>query len=281
MWLKTYKPYTPSRRYMIWYGFDEITKTTPEKNLTVFIGSTAGRNNQGRITTRFRWGGCKRKYRIIDFRWYDKSDIPAKVASIEYDPYRTARIALLQYADGEKRYVIAWKWIKVWAPVMTWEKASLLPWNRKKLKDIPEWFNIYNLEIVPNTKAKMLRSAWAFATISGKDEQQKLVFIKLTSWEVRKFNENCWATIWEIGNEEHKNVVIWKAGRNRWLGKKPHVLGKSMNPVDHPHWGWEWHTSIALKYQKSFTWKPVPPGKKTRSSKKWSNKFIVSRRTKN
>lgn len=263
---------------MTGYGFEEITKTKPEKTLTKFLKSKAGRNNQGRITTRSRWGGHKRLYRIVDFRGYDKLNIPAKVAAIEYDPYRTCRIALIYFADWTKRYVLAWKGIKVWDEIMCGEKWLLEPGNRKQLKDIPEGFTVYNLEITPFTKWKMVRSAWSFATITGKDEQTHKVFIKLQSWEVRKFDEKCYATIWVIGNEEHKNIVIGKAGRMRWMGRRPHVLGKSMNPCDHPHGGGEWHTDIALKYPKSFTGRPVPPGKKTRNKKKWSNKFIVTSR---
>ena len=275
MGIKTYKPYTPSRRFMTWYTFDEITTSKPEKKLTKFLGSTWGRNNQGRITTRFRWGGHKKLYRIIDFKWYDKEGIPAKVLSIEYDPYRTARISLVCYADGEKRYVLAWKWAKVWQSIMVGDKSTLDAGNRRRLKDIPEGFTVYGLEVTPNTKAKLLRSAWVYATISWKDEREKKVFIKMPSGEVRKFDEKCWATIWQVSNEERKNIVIGKAGRSRWLGRKPHVLGSSMNPVDHPHGGWEGHTSIGLRYPKSFTGKPVPAGKKTRRKKKWSDKFIV------
>ena len=278
MWIKTYKPYTPSRRFMTGYTFDEITKKRPEKGLTVFLGSTWWRNDQWRITTRFRWWWHKRLYRIVDFRWYDKQDIPATVKSVEYDPYRTARIALICYADWEKRYVLAWKWIKVWDKIATGETAKLEPWNRKRLKNIPEWFTIFNLEVVPNTKGKLLRSAWVYGVISWKDENDKTVFVKMPSGEVRKFNENCWATIWQVSNEERKNIVIWKAWRKRWLGRKPHVLWSSMNPVDHPHgWG-EGHTSLGIKYPKSYTGKPVPPGKKTRKKKKWSDKFIVQGR---
>lgn len=279
MWVKVYKPYTPSRRFMTGYTFDEITKTKPEKSLVTFIWSTGWRNNAGRITSRFRWGGHKRLYRIVDFKGYDKLNVPAKVASIEYDPYRTSRIALLSYADWEKRYVLAWKKVKVGDVVVTGENGSLNDWNRKQLKDIPEWFNIFNLEVTPFTKWKLIRSAWSFWSIVGRDEAEKVVFVKMGSWEIRKFDEKCWATIWELGNEDHKNIVIWKAWRQRWLWKKPNVLWKSMNPVDHPHGGWEWHTDIALKAPKSFTGKPVPAWKKTRKAKKWSTKFIVSRRT--
>ncbi len=281
MAVKKYKPYTPSRRFMVWYDFSEITKTKPEKSLVKFIGKTWWRNNQWRITSRFIWGGHKRLYRMIDFKWYDKLDIPAKVASIEYDPYRTARIALLNFADGEKRYVLAWKNISVWDKVIIGKDAPIQSWNRKQLKDIPEWLNIFNLEVIPFTEGKLLKSAWAYASIVGKDEATNLVFIKLSSGEVRKFNENCWATIGEIWNEQHQNVVLGKAWRMRWLGRKGRVLWKSMNPVDHPHWWWEWHTDIWLKkWPKSFSGKVVAPGIKTRKNKKWSTKFIVSKRKK-
>lgn len=281
MAVKTYKPYTPSRRFMVWYDFSDITTNKPEKSLTKFLGKTGWRNNQWRITCRFRWGWHKRLYRIVDFKWYDKADIPAKVASIEYDPYRTCRIALLNYVDWEKRYVLAWKWISVWDTVMCWAKSEIKAWNRKQLKDIPEWVNIFNLEFTPMTKWKLIKSAGAYATIVWKDELQWLIFVKLPSWEVRKFNENCWATIWEIGNEQHKNIVIWKAWRQRWKGRKPRVLWINMNPVDHPHWGWEAHTDIwSKKWAKSFSGKLVMPGIKTRNNKKWSSKFIVSKRKK-
>lgn len=279
MAVKTYKPYTPSRRFMTGYSFDEITKKRPEKSLTTFIKSKAWRNNKGRITVRSRGGGHKRLYRMVDFKGYNKLNIQGKVASIEYDPYRTCRIALIHFIDGEKRYVLAWKWAKVGDEIMNGDEAKLTNGNRKQLKNIPEGFSVYCLEFTPFTKGKLFRSAWSFGTITGKDEQANIVFIKMPSGEVRKFNEKCWATIWEIGNEEHKNIVIGKAGRMRWMGRRPHVLGKSMNPVDHPHGGWEGHTDIALKYPKSFSGKPVPPGKKTRKKKKWSDKFIVSRRT--
>lgn len=273
MAVKTYKPYTPSRRFMVWYDFSDITTNKPEKSLTKFLGKTGGRNNQWRITSRFRGGWHKRLYRVVDFRGYDKADIPAKVASIEYDPYRTCRIALLNYADWEKRYVLAWKGIKVGETVLTWAKWEIKAWNRKQLKDIPEWVNIYNLEITPMSKWKLIKSAGAYATIAWKDELQSLIFVKLPSWEVRKFNENCWATIWEVWNEQHKNIVIGKAGRQRWKWKKPHILWINMNPVDHPHGWWEAHTDIwSKKWPKSFSGKLVMPGIKTRKSKKWSDK---------
>lgn len=279
---KTYKPYTPSRRFMIWYDFAELSKNRPEKSLVKYVKKTWGRNNQWRVTTRFMWWWHKRLYRIIDFKWYDKIDIPAKVVSVEYDPYRTSRIALLSYADGEKRYVLAWKGIKVWTMISVWKDAAISAWNRKQLKDIPEWLSVFNVEVIPFTKGKLMKSAGTFATIAWKDEIQKLVFLKLPSWEVRKFNEDCRVTIWEIWNEEHQNIVIWKAWRQRRLGRKPRVLWKNMNPVDHPHGGWEWHTEIGLKkWPKAFNWRIVAAGINTRKNKKRSTKFIVSSRTKN
>jgi len=279
MAVKTYKPYTPSRRFMVGYDFSDITKTSPEKSLTKFIKRSWGRNNAGRITSRFRWGGHKRLYRIIDFRGYDKADIEATVASIEYDPYRTCRIALLHFVDGEKRYVLARKGASVGDKVMTGEKASITPGNRKQLKDIPEGMNIFNLELTPITKGKLIKSAGMYATIVGKDEDEELIFVKLPSGEVRKFNKNCRASIGIVGNDQHKNIVIGKAGRQRRKGIKPRVLGINMNPVDHPHGWWEAHSPIGSKrWQKSFSGKLVTAGIKTRRKKKRSDKFIVTRR---
>ncbi len=282
MTLKTYKPYTPSRRFMIGYDFSDLTKKRPEKSLLRIQKKTWGRNNQWCVTSRSMGGGHKRYYRLIDFKGYDKANIPAKIASVEYDPYRTCRIALLNYADGEKRYVIAWKGIKVGEKVSCGDQAPILPGHRKQLKEIPEWLNIFNLEVTPFSTGKLIKTAGAYASLVGKDAVLKIVFIKLPSGEVRKFNENCRATIWEIGNDQHQNVVIGKAGRQRWMWKKPHILGKNMNPCDHPHGWWEGHSPIGLKkWQKSFAGKRVTAGIKTRKSKKWSTKFIISKRTKN
>lgn len=188
---------------------------------------------------------------------------------------------MLNYADGEKRYVLAWQGIKVGDSVSTGEEAPIAAGNRKQLKDIPEGMNVHNLEITPFSTGKVIKSAGSAALISGRDEAQGLVFIKMPSGEVRKFNKDCWATIGTLGNEQHKNVVVGKAGRQRWLGKKPRVLGKNMNPVDHPHGGGEAHSPIGSKQgQKSFSGKRVSAGMKTRKSKKWSTKFIVSSRKK-
>lgn len=279
MAVKKYKPYTPSRRFMIGYDFSDLTQKRPEKSLTKTLGRTGGRNNQGRITSRFMAGGHKRLYRIIDFKGYNKIDIPARVAAVEYDPYRTARIVLLNYVDGEKRYVLGWKGVTVGQVVMNGNKGDIASGNRRQLKDIPEGMNIFNLEITPFSEGKLIKSAGSLATIAGRDEALKVVFVKMPSGEVRKFNENCWATIGELSNGDHKNVVIGKAGRQRWLGRKPRVLGKNMNPVDHPLGGGEAHSPIGSKRgPKSFSGKLVASGMKTRKGKKWSDKFIVSKR---
>jgi large subunit ribosomal protein L2 len=266
---------------MVGYDFSGLTKKRPEKSLTTFLWSTAWRNNQGRITSRFRGWWHKKLYRLIDFTWYTKPDIAGKVIALEYDPYRTSRIALIQYLDGEKRYVLAWKGALVWNAVMNGPKAPLTAWSRKQLKDIPEWLTVYNLEVTPQTKGKLIKSAGWYATIAWKDELLRLVFIKLPSGEVRKFHEDCRATIGMVSNEDHKNIVIGKAWRQRRLWRKPQNNGINMNPVDHPHGWWEGKVGIWLKYPKAFNGRIVAPGMKTRSAKKWSSKFIVSKRTSN
>jgi len=282
MWLKKYKPYTPSRRTMVGSDFADITTSKPLKSLTKFLGKTGGRNNQWRTTSRFRGGGHKQLYRMIDFRGYDKLNIPAVVSTIEYDPYRTCRIALLTYADGEKRYTLSWNGIKVGQSVMCGPTGELVEGNRKQLKDIPDGFIIHNLEVTPMTKGKMCRSAGAYAVLQGRDADEIYAIVKLQSGEVRKIHAHCYATIGKVGNEEHMNTVIGKAGKMRWLGRKSHVRGKAMNPVDHPHGGGEGSTSIGLrKGPKAWNGRRVAPGIRTRSKKKPSSSFILSRRTKN
>ncbi len=235
MALKTYKPYTPSRRFMTTEDFSDITTDQPYKPLTKFIRSQAGRNNTGQVTIRHRGGGHKRRYRMVDFKGWDKNNIPATVKTVEYDPHRNARIVLLQFIDGEKRYALGWKGVAVGDNVMCGDQAKLTPGNRKQLKDIPDGFTVYNLEVTPQTKGKLIRSAGASAAVTGRDDEQGIVYIKLPSSEVRKFHAECWATIGMIGNEDFKNMVIGKAGRMRWMGRRPVVRGKEMNPVDHPH----------------------------------------------
>jgi large subunit ribosomal protein L2 len=282
MAIKTYRPYTPSRRSMTGYSFSELTVTEPYKPLTKWIKSHSWRNNQWRITSRFRWGGHKKLFRQVDRSQRDKLNIPATVSTVEYDPFRTAYISLVTYKDWEKRYMLARKGISVWQQIVYSDKAT---WdfeygNRRPLKYIPEWMPVHNIEFTPHTKWKIIKSAWSSATVAGKDSALKIVFLKLASWELRKFNEECLATIGIVSNEEHKNIVIGKAWRQRWMWKKPFNRGKSMNPVDHPHGGWEWRTSIWLKYPKAFNGRIVAPGKKTRAKKKWSNVMIVKRRAK-
>lgn len=278
MWQKTYRPYTPSRRYIIWDDFADITKKEPHKPLTKGYQRGVGKNHTWRTTSRFKWWWHKRRYRQIDRKGYDKLWIPGKVASIEYDPWRSSRVSLIHYRDGEKRYVLTWKWCKVGDMIMNGEKATISPWNRMQLANIPEWMTIYNLEFTPFTKWKTIKSAWWFATIMWKWE--KRVTIKMSSGEIRKFNIKCRATIGQVGNEDHKNMRIGKAWRNRRRWKRPHNRGKSMNPVDHPHGGGEWGTSIGMKYPKASNGRIVAPGIKTRKKKKWSTKFIVTKRKK-
>ncbi len=282
MAIKTYKPYTPSRRSMTGYSFSELTATEPYKPLTKWIKSHSGRNNQGRVTSRFRGGGHKKLFRQLDWSQRDKLNIPATVSTVEYDPFRTAYISLITYKDGEKRYVLAWKGIAVGQQVTYSDKPTgdFEYGNRRPLKYIPEGMPVHNIEFTPHTKGKIIKSAGSSATVAGKDAALKIVFLKLASGELRKFNEECLATIGVVSNEEHKNIVIGKAGRQRWMWKKPFNRGKSMNPVDHPHGGWEGRTSIWLKYPKAFNGRVVAPGKKTRAKKKRSNTMIVKRRTK-
>ena len=283
MAVKIYNPYTPSRRSMTWYSFSELTESKPYKPLSRWVKRASGRNNQWRVTSRFRWGGHKRLWREIDRSQRDKMNIPATVKTVEYDPFRTAYISLICYNDGEKRYVLAWKDIKVWQTIVCSEESTsdFGPGNRRPLKYIPEWLTVYNLEVTPHTKGKLVKSAGTSATIVWKDAQLHIVFVKLASGETRKFHENCMATIGTVSNEEHKNIVIGKAWRYRRMWFKPKNRGKSMNPVDHPHGWWEGRTSIGLRYPKAFNGRVVAPGKKTREKKKWSNSMIVSRRTKN
>jgi len=272
MGIKRFKPYTPSRRFMTVSDFSEITKTEPEKSLTVGFVRGTGRNNQGRITCRHKGGGHKRRYRIIDFK-RDKIGVPAKVAAIEYDPNRSARIALLVYADGEKRYIIWPDGLKVGDTVVSGPDAEIKVGNALPLRNIPVGTIIHNIELKPGKGGQLARSAGSFAQVMGKvgDYAQ----IRLPSGELRLIHLDCMATVGQVGNLDHENIVIGKAGRSRWLGIRPTVRGTAMNPVDHPHGGGEGRT---------FGKHPVTPwgqptkGYKTRRSKKYSDKFIIKRR---
>jgi large subunit ribosomal protein L2 len=274
MAIKSYKPTSAGRRHQTCSAFDEITRTTPEKSLLVTLKKTGGRNSFGRITSRHIGGGHKQKYRIIDFR-RDKRGIPAKVASIEYDPNRSARIALLHYLDGEKRYILAPLNLKVGDTIIASPEADIKPGNALPLRSIPLGTIIHNIELKLGKGGQLARSAGTFAQLMAKEG--KYAQVKLPSGEVRMVLQDCLATIGQVGNIDHENVSIGKAGRSRWLGKRPKVRGVAMNPVDHPHGGGEGRTSGGRH--------PVTPwgiptkGYKTRTNKT-STRFIVKGRTK-
>ncbi len=273
MAIKNYKPTTPGRRGMSTLVNNEITKSTPEKSLVVTIKKSGGRNNQGKITVRHHGGGAKRKYRIIDFK-RNKLDIPGKVASIEYDPNRTANIALVNYADGEKRYILAPKGLEVGMTVSAGESADIKVGNALPIMKIPVGTVIHNIELRPGKGGELARSAGASVQILGREE--KYVLIRLASGEQRKILGTCMATIGTVGNEDSSLVKIGKAGRNRHKGIRPTVRGSVMNPNDHPHGGGEGRAPIGRSAPVTPWGKPAL-GLKTRK-KKQSDKFIVRRR---
>ena len=273
--IKKLKPDTPSRRYMSVSTFEDITKSTPERKLTVALRKTGGRNNAGRITSRRRGGGHKRRYRIIDFK-RNKFDMKGNIIAIEYDPNRSARIALIEYEDGERRYILAPDGMKVGNSIIS-SRDNVVPFkagNNTCLKSIPEGLLIHNIEMKPLKGAQLARSAGTFAKIMAKENN--MVTIKLPSGEMRMIHGNCQATIGVVGNKNHENIKIGKAGRSRWLGKRPKVRGVVMNPVDHPHGGGEGKTSGG-RHPVS-PWGTPAKGYKTRKKNKNSNKFIVKRR---
>ncbi len=273
--LKDFNPYTPSRRQMTVSDFSNLDKVEPERSLTSGKKSSGGRNNKGRITTRFRGGGHKRRYREIDFK-RNKIGVAAKVATIEYDPNRTARIALLHYEDGEKRYILAPAGLERGAVVSSGPDAEIKPGNALPLAKIPPGVAIHNIELVPGKGAAMVRTAGGQAIIRAKESGYAQV--KLPSGEVRLVNLKCMATIGAVGNSEHMKVSLGKAGKKRYLGKRPHVRGVAMNPVDHPMGGGEGRTSGGGHPQSP--WGQLSKGFRTRSKKKQSSKFIVQRRKK-
>ena len=275
MGIKSYSPYTPSRRHMTGSDFSEITKSTPEKSLVVSLKKNAGRNNQGKITVRHRGGGSRRKYRIIDFKRNAKDGIAATVLGIEYDPNRTANIALLVYEDGIKSYILAPKGLKVGDKVQSGPDADIKPGNALPLRNIPEGTLIHNIELKPGKGGQLARSAGTSAQILGKDG--KYVIVRLTSGEVRLILATNRATIGEVGNAEHSLINWGKAGRNRWRGKRPHVRGSVMNPNDHPHGGGEGKAPVGRKAP-STPWGKPALGLKTRNKKAKSDKLIVRRR---
>ncbi|MGO1580374.1 MAG: 50S ribosomal protein L2 [Peptoniphilaceae bacterium] len=276
MAIRGYKPTSPARRQMTVSTFEEITKKAPEKSLTINLKTTAGRNAQGRITSRHRGGGVKRRYRIIDFK-RNKDGIKAKVASIEYDPYRTSYIALLNYVDGEKRYILAPNKLQVGDVVESGEEADIKIGNALKLRNIPVGTTVHNIEMTPGRGGQLARSAGSSAQLMAKEG--KYAQLRLPSGEFRLVSLECRATIGQVGNLSHELITLGKAGKSRYLGKRPHVRGSVMNPVDHPHGGGEGRAPIGRPSPMTPWGKPAL-GLKTRSGKKKSNMYIVRRRTK-
>jgi large subunit ribosomal protein L2 len=274
MGIRFYKAYTPGTRHRSVSEFVEITRVKAEKSLTSWLNRSQGRNNRGVITSRHRGGGHKRLYREIDFR-RNKIGIPAKVATIEYDPNRNSRIVLLHYQDGEKKYILHPKGLKVGETIISSLTASISVGNSLPLSNIPLGTEVHNIELQPGRGGQLARSAGTSAQIVAKEGN--FVTIRLPSAEVRLVSKNCWATVGQVGNPDVNNLTIGKAGRNRWLGKRPKVRGVVMNPVDHPHGGGEGRAPIGRS-------RPVTPwgrpalGQRTRKSKKYSNSLIIRRR---
>ena len=274
MAVKSFKPYSAGRRFMTVSSFDEITTDKPEKSLTVRLTKSGGRNQQGKLTVRHRGGGHKRLCRIIDFK-RTKDGIPARVATIEYDPNRSARIALLNYADGEKRYILAPNGLKVGDVVESGAEADIKPGNALPLKNIPLGTVIHAVELKIGKGAQLVRSAGASAQLMAKEGDYAL--LRMPSGEIRRVHINCRATIGQVGNLEHENITIGKAGRSRWLGRRPETRGIAMNPNDHPHGGGEGRSPVGRKSPMT-KWGKIAMGKKTRRKKKASNRLIVHRR---
>ncbi|MEW6534940.1 MAG: 50S ribosomal protein L2 [Candidatus Auribacterota bacterium] len=275
MALKKFKPTSPARRFASGPAFDEITKNAPEKSLCEKLVSSGGRNSTGRITVRRRGGGHKKTYRIIDFK-RDKFGVSGKVVAIEYDPNRTSRIALVQYVDGEKRYILAPVGLNVGDVVMSGEKAEIEVGNALPLSIIPLGMQVHNIELKEKKGGQIARSAGSAATIMAREGG--FAFLKFPSGEVRKVSVACYATIGQIGNMDHMNIRVGKAGRNRWKGNRPKVRGVAMNPVDHPMGGGEGRTSGGRHPCSPWGW--ITKGKKTRDKHKSSDKYIVKRRNK-
>lgn len=274
--VKSFRPLTPSTRYITIASFDDITKTTPEKKLVVIRKKTGGRNCYGRMTARGIGGGHKQKLRLVDFR-RNKRGVEAKVTAIEYDPGRSARLALLEYVDGDKRYIIAPVGLQVGAKVVASETALPEIGNALPLKAIPVGLPIHNLELIPGRGGQMVRSAGGAATLMSRDEGYAQ--IRLPSGEIRRINENCYATIGQVGNTEHENVVLGKAGRSRHRGIRPINRGVTRNPVDHPNGGGAGKSKSGGGWQQlTSPWGLLAKGYRTRNKKKYSNRFIVVRR---
>ena len=273
--IQQFKPTSPGRRGASGYTFDEITKKKPEKSLTVTLKKSGGRNNAGRISTRHRGGGSKRKLRIIDWK-RDKRDVNARVTAIEYDPNRSARIALLEYEDGEKRYILAPVGVRVGDTLQAGVNAEIRPGNALPLRNIPQGTVIHNIELYAGKGAQMVRSAGASAQLMAKDGD--MILLRMPSGEMRRVRAECIATIGQVGNVEHNQISLGKAGRTRHLGRRPVVRGSAMNPVDHPHGGGEGKAPVGLPGPKT-PWGEPAHGYRTRNNKR-TDKFIVRRRTK-
>ena len=276
--MKTHKPTTPSRRHMTGIDFSQLSKKRPEKSLIKYVRRNVGRSaSTGRITVRHKGGGLKQLYRVIEFS-QTIMDVPAKVIALEYDPNRTAFIALIKYTTtGVIQYIIAPQNLKIGDEVIFSEKAPLTPGNRTKLKNIPVGMAVYNVELAPGEGGTTVRSAGSSAQVLAHDGDH--VNLKMPSTEVRRFKGECFASVGMVSNPENRFYTIGKAGKSRWLGRRPHVRGSAMNPVDHPHGGGEGRQPIGLKHRKTPWGKPAL-GVKTRNKKKWSNKLIISRRKK-
>lgn len=272
MAIRSYKPTSPGRRFQTVSAFEEITSTTPERSLVQTKKRTGGRNNNGRVTSRHRGGGHKQRYRLIDFK-RTKDGVPAKVAAIEYDPNRSSRIALLHYVDGEKCYILAPVGVQVGDTIMSGPQADIRPGNAMPLQDMPLGITIHNIELSPGKGGQIARSAGASAQLMAREG--KYAQVRLGSGEMRLVLVTCRATIGQVGNVDHENVSIGKAGRSRWLGRRPHVRGVAMNPVDHPHGGGEGKTAGGR--HPVTPWGVPTKGYKTRRNKRTS-KFIVRRR---
>jgi large subunit ribosomal protein L2 len=272
--IRSYKPTSPGRRFQTVQTFDEITTSEPYKPLVEPVKPSGGRNSRGEVTSWWRGGGHKRAYRIIDFK-RDKRDIPAKVSTVEYDPNRSARIALVTYADGEKRYILHPNGVKVGDTIVAGDAVDILPGNALPLKNIPLGTMVHNVELKPGHGGQMARSAGAAVQLVAKEGDYATV--KMPSSEIRRINKECYATIGQVGNLDHENVSIGKAGRSRWLGKRPHVRGVAMNPVDHPLGGGEGKTSGGR--HPVTPWGVPTKGYKTRNNKT-TDRFIVTRRQK-
>ncbi|MCX6721318.1 MAG: 50S ribosomal protein L2 [Candidatus Staskawiczbacteria bacterium] len=274
--MKVYKPTTPSRRGMTGIDFSQLTKKRPQKSLLKYVKRSVGRSSSGEITVRHKGGGVKKMYRIIEFS-QTKMDMSAKVIALEYDPNRTAFIALIEYIDKTKQYIIAPQDLKVGGEIIFKDAAPLNPGNRVKLKNIPVGTAVYNVELEAGRGGKIVRSAGSSAQVLAQDGDY--INLKMPSSEIRRFSGECFASIGMVSNPENRFYTIGKAGKSRHKGRRPHVRGSAMNPVDHPHGGGEGRQPIGLKHPKT-PWGRPALGVKTRNRKKWSNKLIISRRKK-